>query len=130
MKATAMIQSKFLKKEDVDPAILVTIKALRQADVSMDDKPEELKWTVFFRETKPDGTPLKPMVLNSTNVQLITMAVGTDETDEWIGKQIVLFNDPTVSFGGKITGGIRVRAPRTKTEEPPKATDPDDDLPF
>lgn len=130
MKANAMIPTKFLKKEDVEPAILVTIKSLKQSNVAMDDQPEELKWTVFFRETKPDGTPLKPMVLNSTNIQLITLAVGTDETDEWIGKQIVLFNDPNVSFGGKITGGVRVRAPRKVNNEPPKATDPNDNIPF
>jgi len=131
MKAGAMIPSKFMKKEDVDPAILVTIKAFRQTNVAMDDQPEEMKWTMFFRETQPDGTPLKPLVLNSTNIQLITKALGTDETDEWIGKQIVLYNDPNVSFAGKITGGVRVRAPRVvAATEPPKATDPNDDIPF
>lgn len=108
MKATAMIPSKFLKKEDVEPPKLVTIKALRQANVAMDDQPEEMKWTIFFKELD------KPMVLNSTNIQLLTMALGTDETDDWIGKQVVVYNDPSVSFGGKITGGVRIRAPKKK----------------
>lgn len=132
MKAGAMIPSKFMKQADVDPPLLVTIKAFRQSNVAMDDQPEEMKWTVFFRETQPDGTPLKPLVLNSTNIQLITKALGTDETDEWVGKQIVLFNDPNVSFGGKITGGVRVRAPRVvKQNEAPKPTDEfSDDIPF
>ncbi len=132
MKAGSMIPSKFMKKEDVDPAILVTIKSFQQANVAMDDQPEEIKWTMTFRETKHDGTPLKPLVLNSTNIQLIAKALGTDETDEWIGKQIVLFNDPNVSFAGKIMGGIRVRAPRAipTAVQIPKETDPDDDIPF
>lgn len=128
MKATAMIPSKFLKKEDVDPPKLVTIKAMRQANVAMDDQPEELKWTVLFKELD------KPMVLNSTNIQLLIKALGTDETDEWVGKQIVVYNDPNVSFAGKITGGVRIRAPKKKTAETPAAvpTDNDfeDDIPF
>lgn len=125
MKAGKMIESKFIKKEDVDPPILVTIKALREANVAMDDQPEEKKWTVLFREIE------KPLVLNSTNIQLITKALGTDETDDWVGKQVVLFNDPNVSFAGKITGGVRVRAPRVVAKnESPRPTDPLDDVPY
>lgn len=131
MKAGKMIPSKFLKQDDVDPPILVTIKAFRQTNVAMEDQPEEMKWTVSFHETFPDGTPLKPMVLNSTNIHLITKALGTNETDEWMGKQIVLYNDENVSFGGKITGGVRVRAPNKKaTGEAPKPTDINSDVPF
>lgn len=124
MKATAMIPSKFLKKEDVDPPKLVTIKALRQANVAMDDQPEEMKWTVLFKELE------KPMVLNSTNIQLLTKALGTDETDEWVGKQVVVYNDPNVSFAGKITGGVRIRAPKKKQEAAATTEDFDDDMPF
>lgn len=126
MKATAMIPSKFLKKEDVDPPKLVTVKALRQTNVAMDDQPEELKWTILFKELD------KPMVLNSTNIQLLTKALGTDETDEWVGKQVVVYNDPNVSFAGKITGGVRIRAPKKKptAEATAAVEDFDDDIPF
>ena len=122
MKAGLMTPSKFLKKEDIDPAKLVTIKAIRQANVGQDDGPEELKWTMQFREVD------KPLVMNSTNIQLCTKALGTDETDDWIGKQIVLYNDPNVSFAGKITGGIRIRAPKKNGAPPP--TEADEDIPF
>ncbi len=54
------------------------------------------------------------MVLNNTNAQIIAMILKSEETDDWIGKQIVLYDDPNVSFGGKLVGGIRVRAPRVK----------------
>lgn len=128
MKANALIPSKFLKKEDVDPPKLVTVKALRQANVAMDDQPEEMKWTILFKELE------KPMVLNSTNIQLLTKALGTDETDEWVGRQVVVYNDPNVSFAGKITGGVRIRAPK-KPANPAAAqaaapTDVDDDIPW
>lgn len=125
MKAMQMIPSKYLKKEDVDPPVLVTIKGIRQNNVALEDQPEELKWTMFFKELE------KPIVLNSTNIQLLIKSLNTDETDEWVGKQIVLYNDPNVSFAGKITGGIRIRAPKVTKTEAPKVTDAaDDDIPF
>ena len=106
MKASSMIPSKYLKKEDVEPPKLVTIKGLRQANVALDDQPADVKWIMAFHEFE------KPMVLNSTNIQLLVKILDTDETDEWIGRKIVVYNDQNVSFAGKITGGIRVRAPK------------------
>ena len=38
------------------------------------------------------------------------MIFGDDEMDHWIGRQCVIYADPTVMFGRKPVGGIRVRA--------------------
>ena len=126
MKASQMIESKYLKKEDLDGDTIVTIFKLGQGNVAMEDQPEELKWMVKFRELK------KPMVLNSTNIQLITKALGTDETEEWLGKEIVLYVDDNVSFGGKLVGGIRVRSttPTAAPKKPVGKFDMEDDIPF
>ena len=129
MKATAMIPSKFIKQSDVEPSKAVTIRGVKQVNVAQEDKPEELKYCLFFRELD------KPMVLNSTNIQLLTHYLGTDETDDWKGKQVELYNDPTVSYGGKLTGGVRVRLPggnQAATKAPVKAAAgiDDDDIPF
>ena len=77
----------------------------------MQGQPPEMKWVVHFSECKP-------LVLNSTNGQLISNALSSPETDDWAGKQIVLYNDPNVSFGGKLTGGVRARAVQAQTENP------------
>lgn len=106
-----MIESKFLKKEDVDPPVLVTIDRVAQNNVAMQGADPEMKWCLYFVELD------KPMVLNSTNIHLAGAACASDDTDNWLGKQIVLYNDPNVSFGGKLTGGIRIRAQR-KAQEP------------
>ena len=105
-----MIDSKFLKKEDVggQRGVLVTISGCQQANVAMPGADPEMKWTLSFHEMD------KPMVLNSTNIHGCAQACGSDNTDDWIGKKIVLFEDPNVSFGGKLTGGIRLRAPITQ----------------
>ena len=52
----------------------------------------------------------KPLALNATNGQIIAQITGSDESDDWAGKQVVLFHDPNVSYAGKLMGGIRVRA--------------------
>lgn len=106
MKIHQMIESKFLKKEDAGDGLLVTFKAVKQHNVGKDDQPE-MKWCAEFVESKP-------LVLNSTNLALIEKALGSDDSDDWIGKKIVLFNDENVSFGGQVTGGIRVDINRTK----------------
>lgn len=100
--------SKFLKKEDVGDGMLVTIRQVHQENVAKEGAEPEIKWCLTFQEVE------KPMVLNSTNAQIIGKITGIEEDIEieWVGKQIVLFNDPNVSFGGKLMGGIRVRARR------------------
>jgi hypothetical protein len=37
-------------------------------------------------------------------------ACGTDDVDEWAGKKIIVYNDPSISYGGSVTGGCRIRA--------------------
>ena len=96
-------------------------------------KPEEKKWVMHFDEFE------NGLVMNSTNLQLTAMAMGSEETEDWIGKQIVLFSDPNVSFGGKLVGGLRIRAVRKKAPVAPAAPakrqvadydEQDSDIPF
>ena len=106
-KIHEMIPSSYLKKEDCDPPILVTINGVKEEDLAMEGKPQEMKWVMYFDERE------KGIVLNNTNIQLCAQICGSDDTDGWIGKKIVLYSDPNVSFGGKLVGGIRVRAPKS-----------------
>lgn len=126
MKIGQMKTSKYLKKEDVGNGKLVTIAKIDQQDVSLENEPTEMKYVMYFRENIVDGEN-KGMVLNWTNIQLCARACGSEETDDWIGKQIVLFDDPNVSFGGKLTGGIRIRAPQNQPKTPQQNYVPQDD---
>ncbi len=99
--------SKFLTKEDCEPdVLLVTIAGWDNVDVSLESGPPRMKYTLNFKEVD------KPLVLNNTNGQRIAALTGKDEFDDWIGFEITLFNDRSVSFGGKLTGGIRVLMPQ------------------
>lgn len=136
MNINQIKDSKFLKKEDCGKGILVTIGSISQENVAMANEPEELRYALHFQED------LKPMILNTTNAKLIASILGSEETEDWQGRQVVLFNDPTIMFAGKMMGGIRVRAPKPKAAAPaapaPKpapvaaapADDDSDDVPF
>lgn len=136
-------ESKFLTKADCGKGILVTIDHLEQQNVAPSGQPEELKWCLYFKED------INPLVMNSTNATLIAQITGSEETDTWAGHQIVCYNDHTIQFAGKITGGIRCRAPRrapapapaprpaaprpAPAPPPPPAAEPEpeeDDVPF
>jgi hypothetical protein len=113
MNIAALKQSKFLTRADVGQGALVTIREVHQENVAKEGAPEELRWCISFDEAE------KPMVLNSTNGQLIAQITKSDDTDNWAGHKVVLYDDPSVSFGGKLVGGIRVRAPRGQAAAKP-----------
>jgi hypothetical protein len=89
------------------------------------DGRKQKKPVVHFREPN-----VKPFVANKTNFLLIAGGCG-DDTDQWPGKQIVLYPD-MVPFKGSVTEAIRVRrvwAPPAPTQIPPPVGF-DDEIPF
>ncbi len=109
-KTSDMIPSRFVQKGDIGPGVLWTIKKLTHEEIGRDED-AEMKWVLYFNETQ------KAWTLNKTNIKLLETICMTDEADDWVGKQVVLYWDPTVDYMGKVTGGIRVRAPKTQQEK-------------
>lgn len=96
-------QSKYLAKGDVgEDGLILTIKGFKMESVKGDDGDED-KVVMYFDED------VKPMILNRTNSQLLGVVTGCKNAGEARGKQVVVYNDPTVGFGGKITGGLRIK---------------------
>lgn len=109
-------ESKYLKKEDCGKGILVTITELTQENVAKQGDEPDMKYCLWFEEQG------KPLVLNTTNAALIKGITGEEDTDNWIGHKIVLYEDPNIMFAGKLVGGIRVRAPKNKPAPAPAST--------
>ena len=66
----------------------------------------------------------KGLAVNKTNANIIAQNVGSDDLDDWIGREIILY--PTrVDFGGQMVDAIRV-----KEQIPEVADGPDDEIPF
>jgi hypothetical protein len=103
-KISEMLPSSYLKQTDFDEAgFIVTVATISQKNIARDDEAPEMKWIVYFQEFE------KGMVLNSTNIQALAKACGSDDTDDWAGKQVVVYVDPNVGYGGKTTGGLRIK---------------------
>ena len=120
MKMGDLIKSKYLKGSDLEPAgsngVEVIIKEFVYEDVSLDDKPEEIKPVMRFVGKD------KGLVLNKTNLELLWHATHTGpthDTDEVHGCRIRLFLDPTVTMMGKIVGGIRIKPEPTNASTGP-----------
>lgn len=126
-KVSDMIVSKFLRKEDFDEDRVMTIKGVKLEDMPGDDGQQ--KWVLYFREDA------KGMALNVTSIRVLEKAFG-DDSDMWVGKRVMLYVDPNVSFGGRVVGGLRLRAPKGQSAAAPKPAAPvtdefaDDDIPF
>ena len=121
-------ESKYLSKNDVgEDGVILTIKGFRQETIS-GDAGDETKVVMHFEED------YKPMVVNRTNSQLIGICTGAATAGDARGKQIVVYNDPTISFGGKVTGGLRIKkiagAPKQASRPESSFADFDADIPF
>lgn len=68
---------------------------------------------------------LKPMVLNSTNCQIIAKLYGTPYVEEWVGKKIVIRVQKVRAFGG-VSDGLRIKPEIPRDTQPAKtpATEP------
>lgn len=103
MKTNQIFPSKYLAAADLnDEHVMLTID-----DAEMETLNEEQKLVIRFREVQ------KGMVVNKTNCGAIEQALGSDDTDDWIGRRIVLY--PTmVDFQGRQVEAIRVHPKKTK----------------
>ena len=130
-----MYPSKYLKAADLQGRnIVVTISLVEIEKIGDDNKP------VIYFLGKTKGA-----VLNKTNASNIAILYG-DETEDWVGKEIVLF-PAMVDFQGRTVEAIRVRgvraadkskgglapkpaAPLPQQNEPPPVDDMNDSIPF
>lgn len=129
MRTSEMIESKYLKQADVPEPVIVTVGKIGKVNLAKEGDAEEMKWAIRFKEFQ------KPMLLNSTNIKLLEKACGSDDTDDWVGKEVILYNDENVTFGGQVVGGLRIRrqqAAPTRRSAPAGAamSDMEDDIPF
>ena len=116
MKVNEMFTGNFLAAADLKgKAHKLRIEALTQEELG---DPKENKWVLKFAGKE------KKLVLNKTNTNAIAEMHG-DETDNWMGKTVILFPTKT-EFGGKKVDCIRVKVPEPVVE----MAAADEDIPF
>lgn len=50
-----------------------------------------------------------PFILNKTNMKTLQKLFGSPYIEDWRGRTIQIYYDPTVKFGREVTGGLRIR---------------------
>lgn len=128
-RTSEMVQSKYLKTADVPDPVIVTVVKVGKVNMAKEDAAPEYKWAIKFSEFN------KPMIINPTNIKIAEKVFGSDNTDDWIGKEIILFTDENVTFGGELVGGLRFKG---KEKEPQRVAakpagkfdDMENDIPF
>lgn len=122
MRASSVLGGNYIKKEDLKEGgperLEITSVGLVEFDDEKKGKKDKKLELTFSDERK--------LTLNNGNTQVLIAAYG-DDTDLWTGRPIVAFFDPSVMFGGRKTGGVKIKvpsgvAPKGAATEP--ATDP------
>lgn len=105
----------FLKQEDLQgKAVKAVIGSVGLDDVKDTDSGKTEKKIVMHFVGKD-----KALILNRTNCESLEEICGTDDYGAWVGHAVVLFTDPSVMFGGKRVGGLRIRAVSNGAAPPP-----------
>jgi hypothetical protein len=125
MKIGELTQSKYLKSSDFPKPALCTVTNVTKENVAKPNEPKKERGVMYFNEFD------KGLVLNATNLKRSAQVFGSEDTDDWIGKKIVVYHDDNVEFGGELVGGIRVRGIQRKAPPPPPDNfGMEDDIPW
>ena len=93
--------SKYLAQKDVpDAGLDLTVAGFEL--VTMKDNQQKV--VASWREPG-----VKPMIVNATNRNRLTVLCKSSESRNMVGHRINVWCDPTVEMGGELVGGLRIR---------------------
>lgn len=119
MKIGEAFPSKYLKAADLQGRrVNVTIDSVEMQNIGDDTD----KLVIYFKGKE------KGFVCNRTNANMIAEICQSEETDDWAGKQILLYT-AKVDFQGRRVDAIRVDYPTGQPKPAPVVVD-DEAVPF
>lgn len=99
----------------------LVIEKVRGAELTVEGGKKKRNPVISFRGAT------KEFVANKTNARAIAGMYGS-RTSGWVGKSVTLYGDPSITFGKKVVGGVRIRPtiPKGKAdaELPSQPVDP------
>ena len=114
MKGTEVFPSRFLKAEELDHDVVLNIDRVKLETLKDQSGADVQKPVCYFKGHT------KGLVLNKTNWASIAKITGSDDSDEWTGKQITLTVIDVDAFGD-VVSAIRVKTPRANKGAKPAA---------
>ena len=101
--AKFVTEGKYLKSAELTGDTVLTITEYKKETLKSQDGTEQNKWVLYFMEIQ------QGFALNKTNGNIISLVLGSQEMDDWIGQRIILYEKDDIEMGGKQVSGIRVR---------------------
>lgn len=100
MNIDAAFPSKYMKASDLpdETAVPFVIDEVRMEEIGRE---KQVKPVIYFKEQD------KGFVANKTNCNTIAKALGSRDTDDWVGQTIKLYSTE-VQFGDEMVESIRV----------------------
>lgn len=114
--------SKYMKSSDLPEdgvAVPFTIEEVKTEEIGKD---KQIKPVIYFKDQD------KGFVANKTNCNTIAKALSSRDTDDWVGKTILLYSCE-VQFGDEMVESIRVKLKAGKPGTV-KNQEPNDEIPF
>jgi hypothetical protein len=97
--------AQYQKKEDLPEPVDTELLWVKEEKVTAPGKDARTRLVAYF-----EGLA-KGLVLNTTNCEILAEITGTDDPNQWKDIPVQLYVDPDVKYGGKKSGGIRIRRP-------------------
>ena len=111
MHIGTLSSSKYLKQSDFPKPKLLTIDHVTVEDLARPGEPKKERGVMYFTEVT------RGLVLNKTNINRCASIFGSQETEDWAGKQVVVYFDRDVEMSGQLVGGLRVRGPKPTAQQ-------------
>lgn len=83
--------------------LVATIDFVKQEKVTGVGGKSEVEVVAHFKNG------VLPMILNKTNMKTIQKLFKSPYIEDWAGRAIQIYYDPTVKFGRETVGGLRIR---------------------
>ncbi len=96
LSKTILAKSDQLNADDLAAPMTITVTEVRAADSA--DQP------ITIRYDGDQGKPFKPC----KTVRRVLVRAWGPQGQEYVGRSMTLYNDPTVKWGGQPVGGIRI----------------------
>ena len=105
-------------KTDLDQQVGNNLTIARVSEEELGEN-KERKFALHFQE------PMKPLLLNKTNISMLISLFGSESTN-WTNQRVNVYNDMSIMYAGQLTGGCRIRPiPPTPQQSHITTTDPE-----
>lgn len=109
--------SPYLSSADIVEAQVFTVKHVKLEKDKTNKTKDSFNTAYFVEKEIRQGEPLKPMILNATNSNIMKNLTGSAFIDDWQNVKVMIYVDHNVRFGKEIMDGLRISPNKQEKEQ-------------